>query len=132
MENHFCCQQQFLVLFPPHLLAKVFKIKGGEEEREQPGPSGQRVVVFPARCAPVPAPNGLCQMHRVPVPTSCCFSMGNVPKVHLPSSSCRNPSLLLPWLCHSHGWEQKGRVRVGFGVLGPRGGVTPLLITLSR
>lgn len=126
------------------LLAKVFKIRGGEKEQEQPGPSGQRAVAFPERCAPFPAPwgcpDGLCQMHCVPIPAGCCSSMGNAPKVHIPSTSCRSPCLLVPHggsrarQCHRHSWQQGERSRVGSGsfrVLGPRGGVTPPLITLS-
>lgn len=126
------------------LLAKVFKIRGGEEEREQPGPSGQHAVAFPERCAPFSAPrgclNGLCQMHCVPIPAGCCSSAGNAPKAHIPSTSCRNPALPVPprgsraRQRHRHGWQQGERSGVELGsvwVLGPHGGVTRPLITLS-
>lgn len=59
MENHFCCEQQFLFFFFSPLLAKVFEIRGGgeEEEREQPGPSGQ--VAFSERLCPFPCTTGM-------------------------------------------------------------------------
>ena len=139
VENHFCCQQQFL-FFP---LAG----KGIQNKRGRGGTGTTRPLRAVGSCisralCPFPCTVGMPEwaVHCVPVPAGCCSSAGNAPEVHIPSTSCRNPSLPIPHggsrarQCYRHGWQQGERSRVesgSFWVLGPRGGVTPPLVTLS-
>lgn len=137
VENHFCCEQQFLFFFFSPLLAKVFEIRGGGKRRNGNNRDPLGRLRSQSACAPFPAPRGwpegLCPIYCVPIPAGCCFSMGNVPKAHIPGTSCRNSALHSPpplplvphggsraGQCHRRGGE---RGEGGFGCWDPMVGL---------